>query len=372
MRKLIFLLIYVVTLSAYGQIEYNENGKLVIGTNPTTAWEANNPNSVDTTTTVKIFGKGDHGSSARLTFGDQASKWAYNVVIGEQGDTDTDKLWLHGKLGLAYTMGISTPDTLFAYDVNKGNYMQFNCDVRSTGVFVASDSRFKENIEPVENSLDGLKSLSAVTYNLKPRFGITNQGGARKMQAQGGEEDVKSQRDKELFGKFYAELENEPARYGFIAQEVKEIYPELVRTDADGYMYVDYLGLVPLLVNAVNELQAKIEILESGNVSTIKSTKRTQIETGVINELIEPKLYQNTPNPFSVSTVIRYALPATVADATLYVYDLQGKQIKSIKVEERGEASITLQGSELKPGMYIYALIADGEEIASRRMILTE
>ena len=51
--------------------------------------------------------------------------------------------------------------------------------------------------------------------------------------------------------------ENARTHFGFLAQEVKEVYPELVRTDSAGYMYVDYIGMIPLIVNALNEIQAK-------------------------------------------------------------------------------------------------------------------
>ena len=366
MKKLfIFSAALIVAISANAQITFNERGKMMIGTNPTTEWEQTH-NYRDTTTMVRIFGEGEHGSNVRISFGDQASEWGYNVLVGEQGATDTDRLWLHGKFGLAYTIGTGIPDTLFNYDVNQGNYLKFNCDVRTTGVFVASDSRFKENIEPIENSLDGLKSLSAVSYNLKPRFT------ANRSAAGVGADDEKAACDKKTFDAFYAEQQNDPVRFGLIAQQVKEVYPELVRTDKDGYMYVDYIGLVPLLVDAINQLQAEISDLKCPKNSDEIAKKVQKSNDADLDDILQPRLYQNAPNPFSASTEIRFALPESVASATIYIYDLQGKQIKGITLADRGEAAITLQASELKPGMYIYALIADGQEIASRRMIITE
>lgn len=58
--------------------------------------------------------------------------------------------------------------------------------------------------------------------------------------------------------------------------------------------------------------------------------------------------------------------------ADIYIYNMQGSQIRKIEITDRGESSIILQGSELSAGMYIYALIADGKEIDSKRMILTK
>ena len=44
-----------------------------------------------------------------------------------------------------------------------------------------------------------------------------------------------------------------------IAQEVEAVFPELVsRPVADGYKRVDYLGLIPVLIESVKELDARL------------------------------------------------------------------------------------------------------------------
>ena len=52
---------------------------------------------------------------------------------------------------------------------------------------------------------------------------------------------------------------------GVIAQEVEKVLPEVVQTRDDGYKAVKYDKLVPLLINAINELKAEIEELKSIN-----------------------------------------------------------------------------------------------------------
>lgn len=84
------------------------------------------------------------------------------------------------------------------------------------------------------------------------------------------------------------------------------------------------------------------------------------------------KLYQNAPNPWSSETVIRYALPQGVAQAMIYIYDMQGAQLKSLPAQGRGESQVTLTARDLKAGMYLYALVADGQLIDSKQMILTK
>jgi|GEM_PF-1994625 len=50
---------------------------------------------------------------------------------------------------------------------------------------------------------------------------------------------------------------------GLLAQEVQKIFPELVETDADGYLSVNYVGLIPHLIESLKELQTKNKIVEA-------------------------------------------------------------------------------------------------------------
>ena len=66
-------------------------------------------------------------------------------------------------------------------------------------------------------------------------------------------------------------LGDEP-QFGFIAQDVELVYPEIVSTDANGYKMVDYPKLIPILVEAIKEQQTMIELLEL-RVSTLEKDK---------------------------------------------------------------------------------------------------
>jgi hypothetical protein len=52
---------------------------------------------------------------------------------------------------------------------------------------------------------------------------------------------------------------NDNKQWGFIAQEVEEFMPELVGTDEDDYLTLNYNGFAPLLTKAMQEQQAEIE-----------------------------------------------------------------------------------------------------------------
>ena len=149
-----------------------------------------------------------------------------------------------------------------------------------------------------------------------------------------------------------------------------------MHTDNNGYMYVDYIGLIPILVQSINELRAelaevKAEKQQEENAPMMMAPQQSG-QDEIEASLGAAKLYQNAPNPWSSETVIRYSLPNDVAKADIYIYDMQGLQLKSIPAQGRGESQVTLTARDLKAGMYLYALVADGQLIDSKQMILTK
>ena len=336
MKNIILMAVICLLASASpvsAQLIIRNSGHAEIGTNP-------NVNDIDTVSTLKNFGDSILGSAGRITFGDSAY-----VSIGEKGTTNTNRLSLFGKNGLYFNCSINNlPTTIAYYDTDNPGYFNFNNNLTVSGVFLQSDERFKENIEPVGEVLPSLKNLEPVTYNLK------------------GKESVGALQNKE-----------DSERYGFLAQNVKENFPELVHTDNDGYMYVDYIGLIPILVQSINELRAELSELKGENQEEVPMLATQQAAQDELEaSLGAAKLYQNAPNPWSSETVIRYNLPQTVARADIYIYDMQGAQLKCIPAQGRGESQVTLTARDLKAGMYLYALVADGNMIDSKKMILTK
>jgi hypothetical protein len=91
-----------------------------------------------------------------------------------------------------------------------------------------SDISLKENIKPVENALDKIEKLNAVTFDWKKSDSIL-------------------------------QLKED---YGFIAQEVEKVIPEIVRTNDDDKKAINYNGITSVLVKAIQELKAEIELLK--------------------------------------------------------------------------------------------------------------
>lgn len=238
--------------------------------------------------------------------------------------------------------------------------------VYSGGYLLSSDERLKKNIKSLNEKVNLLYSLKGKSYT---KQNITDEVTLPDITDEKGNVIKKYEKDKN-------KKIQETSEFGFLAQELKEVYPELVRQDTLGYYYVNYIGLIPVLVEALKEQKTEIEALKlaySGNNSGPKKVGATT--TTSITEtdaLTYPVLDQNTPNPFNSSTSIGYYLPTTIANASIYVYDMNGIQLKSYSISERGKGNVTIQGSEFNAGMYLYALIADGKIIDTKRMILTK
>ena len=157
--------------------------------------------------------------------------------------------------------------------------------------------------------------------------------------------------------------------YGLDADQLKEVFPDLVYENEDGTKSINYVEMVPILIQAIKELSAKVEALEGGK--TIKKTKKT---TGLTDaESVQLlSLGQNKPNPFSTQTEIEVSVPETVQTAFLYVYDLQGKKVQQVDITARGKQMVKVDAADLADGMYLYSLIADGKVVETRRMIVEE
>ena len=227
--------------------------------------------------------------------------------------------------------------------------------------YVVSDSTLKENIVPLKNTSDILKKLKTYSYYYKS-------------------DDITT-RQKE---------------YGVLAQEVEAVLPELV-TAAKGNKLINYDGFIPFLINGFNEQQSviekqqmEIEMLQKAIFSQEKELVELKeivfqycanpksLQTPVIQE--EPQqpaqekavLYQNTPNPFTSNTEISCNISEINNNAFIFVYNLQGMELKSFPITQTGFSTVVLYASELPAGMYLYTLVVDNQIIDTKRMILTK
>lgn len=161
---------------------------------------------------------------------------------------------------------------------------------------------------------------------------------------------------------------------GFIAQETNDVFPEIVKLDSTSGMYlINYVKLIPVLVEAIQELEARVDYIEDNCCqSNLKkgSIFSTNNEQSV--NISEAKLYQNNPNPFSVQTSIRFEIPENVQNTQLHICNMTGTLLKTITVNQRGTGNVTINANEFVAGMYLYSLVCDGKIVDTKQMMLTE
>jgi len=243
----------------------------------------------------------------------------------------------------------------------------FNGNLKVNGVSYAnsfslnSDKRLKKEIKPITSiTFDKISQLNAVSYKLKKR---------QELKADGTIPTDTSKSDT-VNGKFINKI-----HYGYLAQDLQQIFPELIYQGDDGFLAVDYIGLIPLMMEEIKQQNATITSLQQQiNNCCAKVNKSNQKTSDPNNENVNnsASLYQNTPNPFSQQTQIKCFIPDNAMISNIYIYDMQGTQLKKIQINSKGDETITIQGAEFKAGMYMFTLIIDGKVIDTKKMILTD
>lgn len=154
--------------------------------------------------------------------------------------------------------------------------------------------------------------------------------------------------------------------------------PEAVETMDNGVKAVSYQTLVPLLIEAIKTQNKTISALQNDvNNCCAKPTggkNNRSINTNDGSSSTDDSqsyMKQNKPNPFNKETVIEYNIVES-GSASILVFDMNGKLIKTIPVKIPGKGSITINASDLQPGMYYYSLIVNDTEVDTKKMILTE
>ena len=115
----------------------------------------------------------------------------------------------------------------------------------------------------------------------------------------------------------------------------------------------------------IDDLLTRIATIEAcacgGTLSTGGGTGTTR--TG-------PVLYQNIPNPFNETSIIRYYLPSSIGSANIVFSDTNGKIISNVEITDRGEQDMTINKRGLSKGVYYYTLYAEGQRVDSKKMII--
>lgn len=162
--------------------------------------------------------------------------------------------------------------------------------------------------------------------------------------------------------------------HGLNPEQLESVYPELVSRDEQGNFFVNYVEIVPLLVQSIRELSARVAELESGNgMGVIRKAKALSAASGGGNEDAVP-VAQNSLNSFSEGYTVTLDVPQNAKNATVFIYDANRICVKKIIVKERGRIELPVRTTDImkeKTDTFIYSLVVDGIVVETRRMIVT-
>ncbi len=279
MKKTISLFCMMICSSLmFAQLKIAENGNVGVGTAPDT----------DAKMVVEVTGSYEHAVAGYITSNQTWGRGVFGVAYsgtnfqtGVYGNatasTPLNNGRAYGVLGVAgnrtsgYNYGVfgtlmggsNNGAGIFGtanWDAPKinGKYAGFfHGDTYVTGVLTAqtvtqlSDVRHKTNVQQISSTaLNKLNTLRPVQYKLLPYSEVMT---------------VASDTTSTIVATATAtELAIEDKlHYGLVAQEVQKIYPELVHADDEGMLSINYIELIPLLIQSVQELSKQVVTLQA-------------------------------------------------------------------------------------------------------------
>ncbi|HKR07447.1 MAG TPA: tail fiber domain-containing protein [Bacteroidia bacterium] len=285
-------------------------------------------------------------------------------------------------VGIGYnspgTTGVGGPFLLAVNNNGLGNSAWFNGNIWALGgTWNPSDAALKDNIQPFTNADKIINNLITHTFTF-------NSADYRGLHLPKG------------------------PQIGFIAEELERVLPSLVqevsspeqRNAAGELLYpsytfkgVNYEGLIPILVSHAKEQNQKIaslitrdslrEIRLADLESIVNSCCRMQApqqgnnngqseRTSSVQVSINARLEQNVPNPFNEKTIIKYYVPQSSSSASLKIYSLDGAELKTFSITQKGTGEVEISGNTLAPGTYVYHLIVDEKQVDGKLMTLTK
>lgn len=203
----------------------------------------------------------------------------------------------------------------------------------ATAFNVSSDYRLKENIVSIESErIDDLMKLNVVKYNLKQRT-------------------MKADDTTTVQINYYTEDPDllEKTHYGLIAQELQDIYPNLVYEGGDGYLSINYIELIPLLIQSIQSLRNEIDELKGYKEKQIKVSSQKGKNTSLISRI--------SVSDKSIS--ITCMIPESVINARMTICDTYGNQVYVNSITERGLLELTIKDLPLSEAIYVCSLMTD-------------
>lgn len=161
---------------------------------------------------------------------------------------------------------------------------------------------------------------------------------------------------------------------GFLAQQLYEVFPEAVSKGGDDAKtrpwMVDYGRVTPLLVKGMQELSKENEQLKQ-ELAELRQMV-LDLKNGRVNTVNTSSAFLETamPNPARTATTIRYSVPESTTSARLTLVNAKGQVMKELSLNNSGTGQVNLSTANLPAGVYTYTLMINGQQAASKQLVI--
>ncbi|MFL5753701.1 MAG: tail fiber domain-containing protein [Bacteroidia bacterium] len=367
------------TIPAFAQLNVDASNNVGIGTSSPTA-------ALDVASGNIFIDKASANNAIKITRSTSSFGASLNIststtndwIIGERGTSSSDLkiysygaskdvVWIDRSLGNVGIGTTSTPALQLELSTNSAG------KPTSSTWTITSDRRVKKDFAQFSDGLNVLRQINPVTYkyNGLAHTPVDEQGIgiiAQDMQ------EIAPYTVKEISRTLSPEeISTFPGDISTATVAIDSAHTEQVTKGT--ILGFDAHPLFFVLINAVKELDSTVTALKAqlAGARTTNTDPQRSLETTTNIELAnntQAILYQNEPNPFDGSTVIRYYIPDYLAGPAFIVfYDMYGKEINKIEIKEKGLGKIEANTANLVNGIYSYSIFINSKIIDTKRMV---
>jgi len=233
-------------------------------------------------------------------------------------------------------------------------------------------------VQGLKSSMELIAKLRPVTYNFKPDdyaeyYDFLRESGVLDSVVINNDDDLRK------YFSLGEPRDVERKHIGFLAQELREIFPELVYEDNKGSLSIDYISLIPVLVGTIQELNKTTQeqgksIQEMTEVIQSLSSRLNALENNTGSIQGSPKIlsFSLFPNPTNDGFVTVDYTMYVDAPITIELYNVMGQKIKMIlpKQNQRaGNYSVQTSVANLISGTYIVKATSENQ-IESKQLVI--
>lgn len=128
-------------------------------------------------------------------------------------------------------------------------------------IYTPADERLSDNVESIGMRKDGasvlgdFQKMNVLEFNMKSRENAVGLKSDKTMsdEAKNSYQQLKKE-EEDMYSRRH---------FGLSAKELEEVYPNLVFKGQDGYQYINYTELIPILIRGIQELQTEVNGLRT-------------------------------------------------------------------------------------------------------------